>query len=144
MRSIRVLIAKPGLDGHDRGAIVITQALRDHGMKVIYTGIRKTPGQIAQFAVDGLVDIIGLSSLSGAHRKLFPKVIEELEFRNSGHIPVIGGGIIPSEDIPYLTELGIRKIFTSGSPTEELADYIKQLIEPKIRLEAEPVILHTK
>ncbi|ASK63261.1 methylmalonyl-CoA epimerase [Virgibacillus phasianinus] len=130
MKKIRVLIAKPGLDGHDRGALVIAQALRDHGMEVIYTGLRQTPVQIAQAAVQEDVDVIGLSSLSGAHRSLFPKVIDELKKRNADDIPVVGGGVIPSEDIPFLLEKGINQIFTSGSSTDVLANYIKQLINP--------------
>ncbi|WP_249871937.1 methylmalonyl-CoA epimerase [Oceanobacillus saliphilus] len=133
MKKIRVLVAKPGLDGHDRGALVIAQALRDHGMEVIYTGLRQSPAQIAQAAVQEDVDVIGLSSLSGAHRTLFPKVLEELEKRNASDIPVIAGGVIPSEDIPYLIDKGIKKIFTSGSSTEVLADYIQELIDPKTK-----------
>lgn len=131
MGKIRVLIAKPGLDGHDRGALVIAQALRDHGMEVIYTGLRQSPQQIVQAAIQEDVDVIGLSSLSGAHKTLFPKVVEELNKRSAGDIPVIGGGVIPSEDIPYLLERGIKRIFTSGSSTESLANYIKGLIGPK-------------
>lgn len=130
MKKIRVLIAKPGLDGHDRGALVISQALRDHGMEVIYTGLRQSPAQIAQAAIQEDVDIIGLSSLSGAHNSLFPKVIEELEKRQAADIPVIGGGVIPQEDIAFLLDKGIKKVFTSGSSTEELAQYIKRLIDP--------------
>src|SRR5690625_3895990 len=101
-KKIRVLIAKPGLDGHDRGALVIAQALRDHGMEVIYTGLRQTPIQIARAAVQEDVDVIGLSSLSGAHNTLFPKVISALDDLNAADIPVVGGGVIPSEDIPSL------------------------------------------
>lgn len=127
---IRVLIAKAGLDGHDRGAIVISQALRDHGMEVIYTGLRQTPKQIAKAAVQEDVDVIGLSSLSGAHNTLFPQVIEELKKLKAEDIPVIGGGVIPAEDIPYLKSKGIKQIFTSGSSTELLADYIKNLVHP--------------
>lgn len=130
MKKVRVLIAKPGLDGHDRGALVIAQALRDHGMEVIYTGLRQTPVQIAQAAVQEDVDVIGLSSLSGAHRSLFPKVIDELKNRNASDIPVVGGGVIPSEDIQFLLEKGVNQIFTSGSSTDVLANYIKQLIDP--------------
>lgn len=130
MKKIRVLIAKPGLDGHDRGALVIAQALRDHGMEVIYTGLRQTPVQIAQAAVQEDVDVIGLSSLSGAHRSLFPKVINELKNRSASDIPVVGGGVIPSEDIQFLLEKGVNQIFTSGSSTDVLANYIKQLIDP--------------
>lgn len=129
-KKIRVLIAKAGLDGHDRGAIVISQALRDHGMEVIYTGLRQTPKQIANAAVQEDVDVVGLSSLSGAHNTLFPQVIEELKQLKAGDIPVIGGGVIPAEDIPYLKEKGIKQIFTSGSSTEALAEYIKNLINP--------------
>ncbi|WP_430785400.1 methylmalonyl-CoA epimerase [Virgibacillus flavescens] len=143
MNKIRVLIAKPGLDGHDRGALVIAQALRDHGMEVIYTGLRQTPVQIAQAAVQEDVDVIGLSSLSGAHRSLFPKVVEELKKRNASDIPVVGGGVIPSEDIPFLKEKGINQIFTSGSSTEVLANYIKQLINPdSTKLEKPSKIAH--
>ncbi|MFC4558746.1 methylmalonyl-CoA epimerase [Virgibacillus kekensis] len=131
MGKIRVLIAKPGLDGHDRGALVIAQALRDHGMEVIYTGLRQSPVQIAQAAIQEDVDVVGLSSLSGAHKTLFPKVVEALEARNAGDIPVVGGGVIPAEDIPFLLEKGVNKIFTSGSSTEALATYIKQLIQPE-------------
>ncbi|SFA72306.1 methylmalonyl-CoA epimerase [Lentibacillus halodurans] len=131
MGKIRVLIAKPGLDGHDRGALVIAQALRDHGMEVIYTGLRQSPVQIAQAAIQEDVDVIGLSSLSGAHKTLFPKVIKSLKERNASDIPVVGGGVIPAEDIPYLLEEGVQKIFTSGSSTEALAAYIKQLVHPK-------------
>jgi len=130
MSKIRVLVAKPGLDGHDRGALVISQALRDRGMEVIYTGLRQSPAQIAQAAVQEDVDVIGLSSLSGAHKSLFPKVIEELARRNASDIPVIGGGVIPSEDISYLLESGIKKIFTSGASTEAMANYIEELIDP--------------
>jgi len=130
MKKIRVLIAKPGLDGHDRGALVISQALRDHGMEVIYTGLRQSPLQIVQAAIQEDVDVIGLSSLSGAHRTLFPKIVELLHEKDAGEIPVIGGGVIPSEDIPFLLEAGIQKVFTSGASTEALAQYIKELIHP--------------
>ncbi|MBO8154855.1 MAG: methylmalonyl-CoA epimerase [Bacillaceae bacterium] len=137
-RKIRVLIAKPGLDGHDRGALVIAQALRDHGMEVIYTGLRQSPGQIAQAAIQEDVDVIGLSSLSGAHRTLFPKVISALKEQNAEDIPVIGGGVIPYEDIPYLEEQGIQKVFTPGTPTEVIAQYIKQLVDPSASDVTEP------
>jgi len=128
MANTRVLIAKPGLDGHDRGALVISQALRDHGMEVIYTGLRQSPAQIAQAAIQEDVDVIGVSSLSGAHNSLFPKIIEELDKHDASDIPVIGGGVIPSEDIPYLLEKGIKKVFTSGASTDALANYIKELL----------------
>ncbi|WP_188376788.1 methylmalonyl-CoA epimerase [Halobacillus andaensis] len=128
MKPIRVLIAKPGLDGHDRGALIIAQALRDHGMEVIYTGLRQSPVQIARAAVQEDVDVVGLSSLSGAHKSLFPKVVEALADEQAADIPVIGGGVIPAEDIPYLEEKGVAKIFTSGAPTDAIAVYIKQLM----------------
>lgn len=137
-KKIRVLIAKPGLDGHDRGALVISQALRDHGMEVIYTGLRQTPVQIARAAVQEDVDVIGLSSLSGAHKTLFPKIISALKELNAEDIPVIGGGVIPSEDIPPLMEAGIKKIFTSGSSMESLASYIQELIDPQDELAPPP------
>ncbi|WP_181350034.1 methylmalonyl-CoA epimerase [Thalassobacillus sp. CUG 92003] len=129
MKQIRVLIAKPGLDGHDRGALIIAQALRDHGMEVIYTGLRQSPNQIAQAAIQEDVDVIGLSSLSGAHKSLFPKVVDALKAQQAEDIPVVAGGVIPPEDVPYLEERGITKIFTSGSSTEAIAHYIKQLID---------------
>lgn len=143
MQQIRVLVAKPGLDGHDRGALVIAQALRDHGMEVIYTGLRQSPKQIAQAAVQEDVDVVGLSSLSGAHRSLFPKIIEALKEKGAEDIPVIGGGVIPAEDIPFLIESGVKQIFTSGTPTNMLADYIKQLVHPNVsEIQAPKKIAH--
>ncbi|AKG04356.1 methylmalonyl-CoA epimerase [Salimicrobium jeotgali] len=129
MEPIRVLIAKPGLDGHDRGALIIAQGLRDAGMEVIYTGLRQSPEQIAQAAIQEDVNVIGLSSLSGAHKTLFPKVVEALRANNAEDIPVIGGGVIPTEDIPYLEEKGVRKIFTSGTAMSDTATFIKQLVQ---------------
>src|SRR5699024_5876834 len=128
--TIRVLIAKPGLVGHERGQLVIAQELRIHGMEVIYIGLRQTPVQIARAAVQEDVDVIGLSSLSGAHNTLFQKVITALKDLNAADIPVVGGGVIPSEDIPSLLEAGVKKIFTSGSSMESLAGYIKGLMNP--------------
>ncbi|WP_188206092.1 cobalamin B12-binding domain-containing protein [Alkalibacillus aidingensis] len=127
-RKIRVLIAKPGLDGHDRGALIIAQALRDHGMEVIYTGLRQSASQIAQAAIQEDVDVIGLSSLSGGHNTLFPKVVESLKEKGAEDIPVIGGGVIPDEDIPYLKEKGIKKIFTPGTPTSETVEFIESCV----------------
>ena len=124
-RTIRVLIAKPGLDGHDRGAKVIARALRDAGMEVIYTGIRQTPEQIANAAIQEGVDIVGLSILSGAHNRLFPKVVQILREKGAGDILVFGGGIIPVDDIPALKEAGIKEIFLPGSSTEDIIQYIK-------------------
>ena len=129
MRKIRVLIAKPGLDGHDRGAKVIAQALRDAGMEVIYTGIRQTPEQIAKAAVEEDVDVVGLSCLSGAHNELFPRVVLYLKEMGAGDIPVIGGGIIPHEDQEYLKEKGIKAVFGPGSTTGEVVRLIQSLVE---------------
>ncbi len=127
-RKIRVLIAKPGLDGHDRGAKVIARALRDAGMEVIYTGIRQTPEQIAGAAIQEGVDIVGLSSLSGAHNRLFPKVVQILRERGAADILVFGGGIIPVNDIPALKESGVREIFLPGASTEDIIQYIRDNI----------------
>ena len=129
-RKIRVLIAKPGLDGHDRGAKVIARALRDAGMEVIYTGIRQTPEQIAAAAIQEGVDIVGLSSLSGAHNHLFPRVVQILKEKEAGDIPVFGGGIIPVDDIPVLKRSGIREIFQPGTTTEDIIRYIRETVQP--------------
>ncbi|MFC7441020.1 cobalamin B12-binding domain-containing protein [Laceyella putida] len=127
-RPIRVLIAKPGLDGHDRGALIIAQALRDEGMEVIYTGLRQTPAQIVATAIQEDVDVIGLSCLSGAHNELFPEVMRLLRAEGADDIIVIGGGVIPQEDVAYLKEQGIAEVFTSGATTTETADYIRQAV----------------
>lgn len=124
-KTIRVLVAKPGLDGHDRGAKVIARALRDSGMEVIYTGLRQTPEQIVEAAIQEDVDVIGLSILSGAHNHLFPKIKELLIERDAGDILVIGGGVIPDEDIPGLKAAGIGEIFTPGTPTKDIVEFIK-------------------
>jgi methylmalonyl-CoA mutase C-terminal domain/subunit len=129
VRKIRVLIAKPGLDGHDRGAKVIAQALRDAGMEVIYTGIRQTPEQVANAAIQEGVDIVGLSCLSGAHNYLFPKVVKLLKDKGAEDVVVLGGGIIPSDDIPELKKSGIREIFLPGTSTEEIVKYIQENVE---------------
>lgn len=126
---IRVLVAKPGLDGHDRGAKVIARALRDAGMEVIYTGLRQTPEQIAEAAVQEDVDVIGLSCLSGAHNHLFPRVVELLKEKGAGDILVIGGGVIPDEDIPGLKEAGIKEIFTPGTPTGVTIEFIRSHVK---------------
>lgn len=125
----RVLIAKPGLDGHDRGAKYIAKALRDSGMEVIYTGIRQSPDEIAITAVQEDVDIVGLSLLSGAHSELFPRVIAALKNQGGANIPVIGGGIIPEEDIPDLLKAGVGAIFTPGTRIEDVIAEIKRLLE---------------
>jgi methylmalonyl-CoA mutase C-terminal domain/subunit len=125
-RPIRVLIAKPGLDGHDRGAKVIARALRDAGMEVIYSGLRQTPAQIAAAAVQEDVDVVGLSILSGAHNVLFPEIVRELKERGGSDILVLAGGIIPDKDIPSLKALGIREIFLPGTPTRTLVEFIQR------------------
>jgi len=124
-KKIRVLAAKPGLDGHDRGIKVISRALRDAGMEVIYTGIRQTPSQIVTAAIQEDVDVIAMSVLSGAHNYLFPKVMGLLKEQNAEDIMVIGGGIIPDEDIPVLKEAGIAAIFGPGTYTQDIIKYIQ-------------------
>lgn len=116
----RILIGKPGLDGHDRGAKFVARALRDEGFEVIYTGIRRTPEEIAAAAVQEDVDVVGLSLLSGAHNELFPAVIEALLKAEAGDIPVVGGGVIPAEDIPGLKLKGVREVFTPGTPIKDI------------------------
>lgn len=130
-RPIRVLVAKPGLDGHDRGAKVIARALRDSGMEVIYTGLRQTPEQIVAAAIQEDVDVVAMSILSGAHNHLFPRVVELLKQENADDILVIGGGVIPNEDIPSLKEAGIKEIFTPGTPTTQVVDYINENVDRK-------------
>lgn len=125
---IRVLIAKPGLDGHDRGAKVVARALRDAGMEVIYTGIRQTPEMIVETALQEDVDVIGLSSLSGAHLELFSAVIAGLKEKDMENVAVIAGGIIPEDDIPELEKLGVKAVFGPGTPTPEIAEAIRKLV----------------
>jgi methylmalonyl-CoA mutase C-terminal domain/subunit len=122
----RILIAKPGLDGHDRGAKVIARALRDAGNEVIYSGLHQTPAQIAETAVQEDVDAVGLSSLSGAHKTLFPKVVDELAARDAGDVVVFGGGVIPDTDITLLTDSGIAMIFTPGTPLDEITTWVDE------------------
>ena len=123
---IRVVVAKPGLDGHDRGAKVIARALRDAGMEVIYTGLHQTPEQIVDTAIQEDADAIGLSILSGAHNTLFARVLELLRERDAADIKVFGGGIIPDEDIPLLEEMGVAKVFTPGAPTHEITGWVAE------------------
>jgi methylmalonyl-CoA mutase C-terminal domain/subunit len=125
MEKIRVLVAKPGLDGHDRGALVIAQSLRDAGMEVIYSGLRQTPAQIVSAAIQEDVDVIGLSCLSGAHNELFPEIVRQLREQGAEDILIVGGGVIPEEDIPFLQSKGISKIFTPGTTTVETVEYIR-------------------
>ena len=124
-RKIRVVIAKPGLDGHDRGAKIIARALRDAGMEVIYTGLHQTPAMIAEAAIQEDVDAIGLSILSGAHLTLFPAVIEQLRARGGGDIPLFGGGIIPDEDRAVLVGQGVAELFTPGATTQDIVDWVR-------------------
>jgi methylmalonyl-CoA mutase C-terminal domain/subunit len=124
---IRVLVAKPGLDGHDRGAKVVARALRDAGMEVIYTGIRQTPEMIVETALQEDVDVIGLSCLSGAHIELFSEVMAGLKEKDMANILVVAGGIIPEDDVPELEKIGIKAVFGPGTPTSEIAETIKKL-----------------
>ena len=126
MRPIRVLVAKPGLDGHDRGAKVVAAALRDAGMEVIYTGLHQTPEMIATAAVQEDVDVVGLSILSGAHMTLFPRVLELLRAEGRGDILITGGGIIPREDMTKLEQVGYAKLFGPGTTTDSIAKYIRE------------------
>ncbi len=124
-RKIRVLVGKPGLDGHDRGAKVIAAALRDAGMEVIYTGLHQTPEQIVQAAIQEDVDVVALSILSGAHMTLFPRVLNLLRKEGADRVLITGGGIIPSEDMEQLLEMGVGRLFGPGTPTTEAVDYIR-------------------
>jgi methylmalonyl-CoA mutase C-terminal domain/subunit len=125
---IRVLVAKPGLDGHDRGAKVLAHALRDAGMEVIYTGLHQTPEMIVNTAIQEDVGVICVSILSGAHQKVFPEILELLKARKAADIPVLGGGIIPEGDIPQLKKLGVKGIFTAATPLAEVIAFIKKLV----------------
>ena len=127
---IRVVVAKPGLDGHDRGAKVVARALRDAGMEVVYTGLHQTPEQIVETAIQEDADAIGLSVLSGAHMTLFQRVIELLRERGADDVVVFGGGIIPDADIPLLREMGVAKVFTPGAPTQSIVDWIREHVAP--------------
>lgn len=128
-RKVRVLVAKPGLDGHDRGAKVVARALRDAGFEVIYTGLRQTPEMIAETALQEDVDLVGLSILSGAHMTLFPRILKLLQEKGLGDIPVLAGGIIPDEDLPALKEMGIAGVFGPGTSTQEIVEFINQSLE---------------
>jgi methylmalonyl-CoA mutase C-terminal domain/subunit len=125
---IRVVIAKPGLDGHDRGAKIVARALRDAGMEVIYTGLHQTPEQIVQTVLQEDADAVGLSVLSGAHLTLFARVIELLAGKGASDVLVFGGGIIPEQDIPELTRMGVARVFTPGTPTREIVEWVRQAV----------------
>jgi len=131
-RKLRILVAKPGLDGHDRGAKVVARALADAGYEVIYTGLHQTPEMIAAAAVQEAVDAIGLSIMSGAHMTLFPAVLDALRGRGVGDVVVFGGGIIPRDDLPKLADLGVAKIFTPGASTQEIIDWVETFLRPRV------------
>jgi methylmalonyl-CoA mutase C-terminal domain/subunit len=130
-RKIRVLVAKPGLDGHDRGARIIARAYRDAGFEVVYSGLHQTPEEIVQTAIQEDVDMIGLSSLAGAHMYLFPRVVELLREKGADDIVVCGGGIFPEEDIPRLKKAGIKELFTPGTPLKEAVKWVEDHVEPR-------------
>jgi methylmalonyl-CoA mutase C-terminal domain/subunit len=130
-RKVRVLVAKPGLDGHDRGARIIARAYRDAGFEVVYTGLHQTPEEIVQAAIQEDVDMIGLSSLAGAHMYLLPRVVELLKEKGADDIVVCGGGIFPEEDIPKLKKAGIKEIFTPGTPLSEVVGWVEEHVEPR-------------
>ena len=132
MRKIRVLVAKPGLDGHDRGAKIVARALRDAGFEVIYTGLHQTPEQIVATAIQEDVDAIGLSVLSGAHNYLFPRVLELLREKGAGDIVVFGGGIIPAEDIEALKALGVKELFTPGTSTQDIVRFVREHVRAAV------------
>jgi methylmalonyl-CoA mutase C-terminal domain/subunit len=132
MRKIRVVIAKPGLDGHDRGAKVIARALRDAGMEVIYTGLRQTPEQVASAALQEDADVVGLSILSGAHMHICPRLMQLLHEKGMDDVLVVIGGIIPDVDIPRLREIGVKGIFLPGTPMQEIIDFISANVRPRV------------
>jgi methylmalonyl-CoA mutase C-terminal domain/subunit len=129
-RKIRVVVAKPGLDGHDRGAKIIARALRDAGMEVIYTGLHQTPEQIVETVLQEDADAVGLSILSGAHMTLVPRVVELLREQDAGDVVVTVGGTIPNQDIPELKQLGVAEVFTPGAPTSDIIDFIRGAVTP--------------
>jgi len=131
-RKLRILVAKPGLDGHDRGAKVVARALADAGYEVVYTGLHQTPEMIAAAAVQEAVDAVGLSIMSGAHMTLFPAVIDALKSRGAGDVVVFGGGIVPKDDLPKLAAMGVAKIFTPGASTNEIIEWVESDLRPKV------------
>ena len=131
---LRILVAKAGLDGHDRGAKIIARALRDAGFEVIYTGLHQTPEMIAEAAVQEDVDAVGLSILSGAHMTLFPAILDALKERGADDVAIFGGGIVPEDDMLGLTEIGVKKVFTPGASTQEIVDWIRDNVGPRSAL----------
>jgi methylmalonyl-CoA mutase C-terminal domain/subunit len=132
MAPVRIVVAKPGLDGHDRGAKVVARALRDAGMEVVYTGLHQTPEQIVQAAIQEDADAVGLSVLSGAHLTLFARVVELLKENDAADIVVFGGGIIPAHDIEELREIGVTGIFTPGAPTSTIVEWLREQVAPRL------------
>jgi methylmalonyl-CoA mutase C-terminal domain/subunit len=130
-RKIRIIVAKPGLDSHDRGAKIVARAFRDAGMEVIYTGLRQTPEQIVETALQEDVDVIGLSILSGAHMTLFPRIVELIKQKGLEDILVFAGGIIPDQDVPALKKIGIKEVFGPGTPTDELVNFVRNNIRKR-------------
>ncbi len=130
-KRLRILVAKPGLDGHDRGAKIIARALRDGGFEVIYTGLHQTPEMIAEAALQEDVDAVGLSVLSGAHMTLFPEVLRLLKEKGAGDVTVFGGGIIPAEDSRKLKEIGVKEVFTPGASTEDIVKWVRENVTPR-------------
>lgn len=128
-KRIRVLVAKPGLDGHDRGAKVVARALRDAGFEVIYTGLRQTPEQIVEAALSEDVNVVAMSLLSGAHNTLFPKIVSMIREKGMNDVLVVGGGVIPDADIPFLKENGVAEVFTPGTPTSKIIDFVKANVQ---------------
>jgi methylmalonyl-CoA mutase C-terminal domain/subunit len=135
-QKIRVLVAKPGLDGHDRGAKVIARALREAGMEVIYTGLRQSPEMIVEAALQEDVDVVGISILSGAHMELFPLIVDGLKEKGLNHVLIVAGGIIPEEDVPVLKKMGIEAIFRPGAMTQDIVDFINTAMADKRRRSA--------
>ena len=131
-RKLRILVAKPGLDGHDRGAKVVARALADAGYEVVYTGLHQTPEMIAAAAVQESVDAVGLSIMSGAHMTLFPAVMDALKARGVADMVVFGGGIVPKDDLPKLEQMGVARIFTPGASTNEIIDWVENFLRPKV------------
>jgi len=130
-RRVRILVAKPGLDGHDRGARIIARTYRDAGFEVVYSGLHQTPEEVVQAAIQEDVDMIGLSSLAGAHLYLLPRVVELLREKDADDIVVCGGGIFPEEDIPKLKDAGIKEVFTPGTPLTEIVDWVRKNVSPR-------------